>query len=29
MLFMNMDKAVGKDFVEGLNTLKQLLENGK
>ena len=29
MLFMNMDKAVGKDFEEGLNNLKQLLEHGK
>jgi hypothetical protein len=27
MLFMNMDKAVGKDFEEGLNSLKQQLEN--
>jgi len=27
MLFMNMDKAVGKDFEEGLNNLKQQLEN--
>lgn len=27
MLFMNMDKAVGKDFEEGLNRLKQQLEN--
>ena len=26
MLFMNMDKAVGKDFVEGLATLKGLME---
>ena len=26
MLFMNMDKAVGKDFEEGLNSLKQQLE---
>ena len=27
MLFMNMDKAVGKDFEEGLDSLKQILEN--
>ena len=27
MLFMNMDKAVGKDFEEGLTNLKQQLEN--
>lgn len=27
MLFMNMDKAVGKDFEEGLDSLKQVLEN--
>ncbi|HKK11266.1 MAG TPA: SRPBCC family protein [Flavobacteriaceae bacterium] len=27
MLFMNMDKVVGKDFEEGLNNLKQQLEN--
>ncbi len=27
MLFMNMDKAVGKDFEEGLTNLKQHLEN--
>lgn len=27
MLFMNMDKAVGKDFEEGLSNLKQQLEN--
>lgn len=27
MLFMNMDKTVGKDFEEGLNNLKQQLEN--
>lgn len=27
MLFMNMDKAVGKDFEEGLENLKQVLEN--
>jgi hypothetical protein len=26
MLFFNMDKAVGKDFKEGLNQLKQQLE---
>ncbi len=26
MLFMNMDKAVGKDFDEGLANLKELLE---
>lgn len=26
MLFMNMDKAVGKDFEEGLSNLKQHLE---
>jgi hypothetical protein len=26
MLFMNMDKAVGKDFEEGLKSLKQQLE---
>lgn len=26
MLFMNMDKVVGKDFEEGLNNLKQQLE---
>jgi hypothetical protein len=26
MLFMNMDKAVGKDFEEGLASLKQILE---
>lgn len=26
MLFMNMDKAVGKDFEEGLSTLKEQLE---
>ena len=26
MLFYNMDKAVGKDFDEGLNDLKQVLE---
>lgn len=26
MLFMNMDKAVGKDFEEGLATLKGLME---
>ncbi|MBO0322454.1 SRPBCC family protein [Muricauda sp. CAU 1633] len=27
MLFMNMDKAVGKDFEEGLASLKNILEN--
>ena len=27
MLFMNMDKAVGKDFEEGLAKLKTILEN--
>lgn len=27
MLFMNMNKAVGKDFEEGLSNLKQELEN--
>jgi len=27
MLFMNMDKAVGKDFEDGLDSLKQVLEN--
>lgn len=27
MLFMNMDKAVGKDFEEGLKSLKQQLED--
>ncbi len=27
MLFMNMDKAVGKDFEEGLASLKGILEN--
>ena len=26
MLFMNMDKTVGKDFEEGLDSLKQILE---
>lgn len=26
MLFMNMDKAVGKDFEEGLQSLKNILE---
>nr|WP_293301130.1 SRPBCC family protein [Allomuricauda sp.] len=26
MLFMNMDKAVGKDFEEGLDNLKSILE---
>lgn len=27
MLFMNMDKAVGKDFEEGLASLKDILEH--
>tara|TARA_R110002049_G_scaffold242128_5_gene415955 strand:+ start:5443 stop:5970 length:528 start_codon:yes stop_codon:yes gene_type:complete len=27
ILFMNMDKAVGKDFEEGLAELKKILEN--
>ena len=27
MLFMNMDKTVGKDFEEGLEKLKSILEN--
>jgi hypothetical protein len=27
MLFMNMDKAVGKDFEEGLGELKKILES--
>ena len=27
MMFMNMDKTVGKDFQEGLNNLKANLEN--
>ncbi|GLB49988.1 SRPBCC family protein [Neptunitalea lumnitzerae] len=27
MLFMNMDKAVGRDFEEGLSNLKAILEN--
>ena len=27
MMFMNMDKMVGKDFEEGLSTLKSTLEN--
>lgn len=27
MLFMNMDKVVGKDFEEGLSSLKNVLEN--
>jgi hypothetical protein len=27
MLFMNMDKAVGKDFEEGLASLKEILEH--
>ena len=26
-LFFNMDKTVGKDFEEGLNDLKQILES--
>jgi hypothetical protein len=26
MLFMNMDKAVGKDFEEGLASLKEIME---
>jgi hypothetical protein len=26
-LFMNMDKTVGKDFEEGLASLKEILEN--
>ncbi len=26
MLFMNMDKAIGKDFEEGLASLKEILE---
>ena len=26
MLFMNMDKAIGKDFEEGLSSLKEVLE---
>lgn len=26
MLFMNMDKAIGKDFNEGLQSLKEILE---
>ena len=26
MLFMNMDKAIGKDFEQGLSNLKTLLE---
>ena len=26
MMFYNMDKAVGKDFEEGLTSLKQILE---
>ncbi len=29
MLFMNMDKAVGKDFESGLASLKSSLESGK
>ena len=28
MLFMNMDKAVGKDFEEGLASLKSIMESG-
>ncbi len=27
MLFMNMDKMVGKDFEDGLGSLKEILEN--
>jgi len=27
MLFMNMDKTVGKDFEQGLSKLKRILEN--
>ena len=27
MLFMNMDKGIGKDFEEGLASLKEILEN--
>lgn len=27
MLFMSMDKAIGKDFEEGLASLKEILEN--
>ena len=27
MLFMNMDKAVGGDFEDGLTTLKSIMEN--
>ena len=27
MLFMDMDKQVGKDFEEGLNKLKEVLES--
>ncbi|MGI9546333.1 MAG: SRPBCC family protein [Flavobacteriaceae bacterium] len=27
MLFMNMEKALGKDFEEGLASLKEILEN--
>jgi hypothetical protein len=26
MLFFNMDKAVGKDFDEGLSSLKEIME---
>jgi len=29
MLFMNMDKVVGKDFEEGLSSLKTRLETGE
>jgi hypothetical protein len=29
MLFMNMDKVVGKDFEEGLASLKTRLETGE
>jgi len=29
MMFMNMDKLVGKDFDEGLNDLKTLLEKNR
>ena len=29
MLFMNMDKSVGKDFEEGLDALKGILEGKK
>ncbi len=27
MLFMSMDKMVGRDFEEGLTSLKEILEN--